>query len=290
MITATALTKTYGDVTAVDRLDLEVPAGQVLALLGPNGAGKSTTTEMMLGLAVPDAGTVTVAGRTPDEATRDGAVGAMLQNGALLPDVSVRNLLTLLRGIQAHPLPLDEVVERADIADLLRLNTSKLSGGQAQRVRFALALMADPEVLLLDEPTVGMDVETRRRFWDRMGRFADGGRTIVFATHYLDEADAFADRVVVLARGRVVADGTGAEIKQAAGGRTLAVTAAPDLLDRLIRLPGVRSGRAEGGRIHLACSDSDAAVRALVASDLPASDLEISTPRLEDAFVALTHA
>ena len=282
-ITLTGVTKTYGALVAVDALDLSVPVGQVLALLGPNGAGKSTATEMTLGLTRPDAGGVRVFGADPTTAMRRGDVGAMLQNGTLLWDVTVRRLLTLMHGLQAHPLPMDEVVERANLSSILTTNTNKLSGGQAQRVRFALAIMADPRLLILDEPTVGMDVDARRAFWATMADLATGGRTVVFATHYLDEADEFADRIVVLNRGRVVADGTGSQIKAIVGGRQIAFSG-PDRDYRF--LVGVVAHEHRGSRIVLTSTDSDATLRALLA-DPGVTDVEVRAASLEDAFVSL---
>ena len=282
-IQTSGLTKRYGPLTAVDSLDLVVPAGQVLALLGPNGAGKSTTTEMILGLAAPDAGTIGVFGTDPTTAVRRGDVGAMLQNGALLPDATVLTMLRTVHSLHTHPLALDDVIARAELRDVLRTPTGKLSGGQAQRVRFALAIMADPRLLLLDEPTVGMDVDTRRRFWASMSDFADDGRTVLFATHYLDEADEFADRIVVLNDGRIVADGTGTDIKATVGGRHVTF-AGPDR--DYSRLPGVLSAGSEHGRHVLVCNDSDLALRALLA-DESISGVEVTAPRLEDAFLAL---
>ena len=296
-IELTGLTKTFGDLTAVDHLDLTVPRGQMLALLGPNGAGKSTTTEMVLGLATPDSGTVRVGGTEPTLAAQEGRVGAMLQNGTLLEDVPVRLMLSLVAGVCAHPLPLDDVIERADVSLLLRKNTSRLSGGEAQRVRFALALLPDPEVILLDEPTVAMDVETRRRLWDRMRHVAAEGRTVLFATHYLEEADQEAGRVVVMDRGRIVADGTGSEIKARIGGRVITLTLRGDGTDAaepLARLAGVSAvDLLEDGRLRLATSDSDATLAALFAADGPATagtvrDVGVTTPSLEDAFLQLT--
>ena len=282
-ITLTGLTKTYGTLTAVDALDLSVPAGQIMALLGPNGAGKSTTTEMVLGLTKPDAGTVEVFGADPVGAMRRGDIGAMLQNGVLLWDVPVRRLLTLMHGLYAHPLPLDDVIERADLTSILKSNTNKLSGGQAQRVRFALAMMADPGLLILDEPTVGMDVDARRAFWATMDTLTAEGRTVVFATHYLDEADEFADRIVVLNDGRIVADGTGSQIKAVVGGRRIGFTGpARDYAG----LPGVAAQEQRGARIVLTSTDSDATLRTLLA-DPTVTDVEVSSPRLEDAFVSL---
>ncbi len=282
-ITLTGLTKTYGTLTAVDALDLTVPAGQIMALLGPNGAGKSTTTEMVLGLTKPDAGTVEVFGADPVSAMRRGDVGAMLQNGVLLWDVPVRRLLTLMHGLYAHPLSLDDVIDRADLTPILKSNTNKLSGGQAQRVRFALAMMADPGLLILDEPTVGMDVDARRAFWATMDTLTAEGRTVVFATHYLDEADEFADRIVVLNDGRIVADGTGSQIKAVVGGRRIGFTGpARDYAG----LPGVAAQEQRGARIVLTSTDSDATLRALLADDA-VRDVEVSAPSLEDAFVSL---
>lgn len=280
------LTKRFGSLTAVDQLDLTIPAGQILAFLGPNGAGKSTTTEMVLGLVKPDSGRVQVFGRSPKDAVRRGDVGAMLQNGTLLWDTSVRSLLSMMHGLHEHPLPLAEVIERADLGDILRTSTSKLSGGQAQRVRFALAIMPDPRLLILDEPTVGMDVDARRRFWSTMGDLTAGGRTIVFATHYLDEADEFADRIVVINRGRLAADGTGREIKAVVGGRHVMFTG-PNR--DWTSLPGVVSIEASAGRTTLNCSDADAALRALLTG--PEADaiteIEVTAPSLEDAFLSL---
>ena len=282
-ITASGLTKRYGPLTAVDALDLTVPTGQILAFLGPNGAGKSTTTEMVLGLTRPDAGSVEVFGADPVTAMRGGDVGAMLQNGTLLADTNVRSLIRLMHGLHPHPLPLDEVIERADLSPILKTSTNKLSGGQAQRVRFALAIMPDPRLLILDEPTVGMDVDARRRFWSTMDDLTLDDRTVVFATHYLGEADEFADRIVVINDGRIVADGTGAAIKAVVGGRRVSFTGpARDYA----ALPGVVSVDRQGDRVLLVCSESDATLRALLTDD-GVRDVEVTAPSLEDAFLEL---
>lgn len=282
-ITASGLTKRYGPLTAVDALDLTVPTGQILAFLGPNGAGKSTTTEMVLGLTRPDAGSVEVFGADPVTAMRGGDVGAMLQNGTLLADTNVRSLIRLMHGLHTHPLPLDEVIERADLSPILKTSTNKLSGGQAQRVRFALAIMPDPRLLILDEPTVGMDVDARRRFWSTMDDLTLDDRTVVFATHYLGEADEFADRIVVINDGRIVADGTGGAIKAVVGGRRVSFTGpARDYA----ALPGVVSVDRQGDRVLLVCSESDATLRALLTDD-GVRDVEVTAPSLEDAFLEL---
>lgn len=215
------LTKSYRSLTAVQDLDLRIEPGEIVAFLGPNGAGKSTTTEMITGITTPDRGSVRVFGRAPLEAVRSGRVGAMLQGGALLSDASVRQLLSLMHGLYPAPLSISEVIDRADLGTFLTTRTDKLSGGQAQRVRYALAIMPDPELLILDEPTVAMDVDVRRRFWASMRQFTADGKTVLFATHYLEEADDVADRIVVLAAGRLVADGTGTQIKSRVAGRTI---------------------------------------------------------------------
>ena len=285
-IQITGLHKRYGTVRAVDGLDLTVPEGQILALLGPNGAGKSTTTEMILGLTQPDSGEVRVFGDSPTAAVRRGVTGAMLQNGTLLYDISVRRLIAMMHGLHVNPLPIDEVIERANLGDILKSNTNKLSGGQAQRVRFALAIMGNPKLLLLDEPTVGFDVDARRRFWRNMTELTESGRTVVFATHYLDEADDYADRIVVLGDGKVIADGTGSEIKSVVGGRQIAFTGpARDWT----ALPGVLAAAAQGSRTTLTCSDADATLRALFTGEHATEirDVEVSAPSLEEAFLTL---
>jgi ABC-2 type transport system ATP-binding protein len=282
------LTKSYGPVRAVAGIDLDIVAGETVALLGPNGAGKSTTIDMLLGLARPDAGAVTVFGRTPDEAVRAGLIGAMLQSGGLISEVTVRELLVLAASLYPAPMPVDEVLERADLTELADRRTTKLSGGQTQRVRFALALVPDPELLVLDEPTAAMDVETRRRFWASMRQLAAAGRTVLFATHYLDEADEYADRIVLMAQGRVVADGPATAIKAVVGGRTIRATL-PGVPDGLLAaLPGVGAVERHGDAVRLTCTDSDLALRALLAGYQDARDIEVGGADLEDAFVALT--
>lgn len=288
-IELTGVRRRFGPVVAVDEVSLHVPRGQVMALLGPNGAGKSTVTEMVLGLQRPDAGTVSVLGHAPRTAVGAGLTGAMLQNGALLENVSAGRVLRLLHGLTAHPLPLDEVIERAGIGDFLRTRTERLSGGQAQRLRFALAIMGDPSLLILDEPTVAMDVETRHRFWASMRDLVADGRTVVFATHHLEEADAVADRIVLLAAGRVVADGTGAAVKASVGGREVSFTLTAAVTDAdLLALPGVVDVARSADRVRLRTGESDDVLQRLCLGRWPVTDIEVVAPRLEDAFLRLT--
>jgi ABC-2 type transport system ATP-binding protein len=280
------LTVRHGDVLAVDGLDLRIGRGETVALLGPNGAGKSTTVSAVLGLLRPAAGTVRVLGRAPADAVRAGGVGAMLQHGGLPGEARVGEVLHLVRRSYADPWPLDDLVATAGIGGLLRRDVDALSGGQRQRVLLALALAGQPPLLLLDEPTSAMDVEGRRAFWATMRELAARGTTVVFATHHLEEADAVADRVVVMAGGRVVADGPSAGIRSAVAGRTVRF-AAPDgaVFDRV---PGVIGVDRLGGTVALATADVEATLRALLADGVALTDLEVRGASLEDAVLSLT--
>jgi ABC-2 type transport system ATP-binding protein len=288
------LTKTFrspsGPVHAVRGIDVTVEAGETVALLGPNGAGKSTTIDLLLGLARLDAGSVAVFGRPPDEAVAAGAVGAMLQTGELIRDVSVRELVAMVAALYPRPLPVEQAIELTGIGPFAERRTQRLSGGETQRARFAIALVSDPELLVLDEPTVAMDVEGRRAFWATMHAFAARGKTVLFATHYLEEADAYADRVVLMAHGRVVADGPPTEIKGLVGTRTIRATLPAVEVTALCGLPGVSEAERRGEGIVLRCTDSDAAIRALLAAYPDACDIEIGGAGLEEAFLALTGA
>jgi ABC-2 type transport system ATP-binding protein len=275
-------------VRAVRGVDIAIEPGETVALLGPNGAGKSTTIDMLLGLARPDAGTVSLFGGTPEQAIAAGRVGAMLQTGALLRDLSVRELIAMMAALYPRPLDVDEVLDLTGLAATAAQRTEKLSGGQTQRVRFAVALVSNPDLLVLDEPTVAMDVEGRHGFWATMREFASRGKTIVFATHYLEEADDFADRAVLMARGRVVADGPTTEIKARVGSRTIRATLPGVEVDVLRALPGVAAAERRGDAVTLRCTDSDVAIRALLATEPAASDVEIAGAGLEEAFLQLT--
>ena len=277
-----------GPVRAVRGIDVSVRRGETVALLGPNGAGKSTTIDMILGLVRPDAGSVSVLGGPPRAAVHAGLIGAMLQTGALIRNLSVRELVAMAASLYPRPLAVDEVLERVGLADIAGQRTQKLSGGETQRVRFAIALVGDPQLLILDEPTVALDVEGRRAFWQAMRHLASEGRTLLFATHYLDEADANADRVVLLARGTVVADGATTEIKGRVGTRTIRATLPGVDVAALTALAGVHSADRHGEAVSLICDDSDRAIRALLARYDEARDIEIAGAGLEDAFLRLT--
>ncbi|WP_405535506.1 ABC transporter ATP-binding protein [Streptomyces sp. NBC_00075] len=289
------VTKSYGEVRAVDGLALTLRAGETVALLGPNGAGKSTTLDLLLGLKQPDSGTVRVLGRSPRDAIVGGHVGAMLQSGGLMDEVTVRELVTLACALHPRPFPVGEVLSRAGITQFADRKVNKLSGGQEQRVRFALATAGDSALIVLDEPTTGMDVTARQSFWATMREQADQGRTVLFATHYLEEADAIADRVLVLHRGRLLADGTAAEIKAKAGARRISfdlefVAESPAEEAALRSLPFLTSLDVSGQTVRIQSSDADATVHALYGLGLYPRNLEVAGLGLEQAFVTLTAA
>lgn len=283
------LHKSFGSVRAVNDLSLSVSAGEIVAFLGPNGAGKTTTIDMILGLSEPTSGNVEVFGGDPRIAVRAGRVGALLQTGGLLSSLRVIETMQWIASIRGTQSRIPDLLDRVGLASLARRKVGKCSGGEQQRLRFALALLADPDLLILDEPTTGMDVAYRREFWDAMRAEADQGRTIVFATHYLEEAQDFAQRIIVIGQGQLLADGPVAEVRALASGRTM--EASFDSLDdaklaKLRALPGVQDLVANGSRVTFRATDSDALLRRLL--DDGARDLIVQAPTLESAFLTLT--
>lgn len=287
-LVVTGVTKRFGTLTAVDNVSLTVPVGEIVALLGPNGAGKTTLLDMVLGFTEPASGSISVMGQAPRGAATSGAVGAVLQTRGLLDDLTASETLRMVASCHRHHLPIADVMERAGVTEFARTKVGKCSGGQVQRLRFALALLTDPQLLILDEPTAGMDASARRDFWHTMHAEAERGRTVVFATHYLQEADDYADRVILMRQGRVVADGTVAEM-----------TATQDRIVEALWLrtdvdPAVVAGQLniptwsrEGKRVRFTSADSDALARHLLTENL-ACDLEISRPSMESVFFELT--
>ncbi|WP_436955194.1 ABC transporter ATP-binding protein [Streptomyces sp. SudanB182_2057] len=285
------VTKTYGSVRAVDGLSLRLYPGETVALLGPNGAGKSTTLDLLLGLRQPDSGSVGLFGTSPREAVVAGRVGAMLQSGGLMEGVTVAELVGLACSLHPRPYPAADVLARAGLTRIADRKAGKLSGGQTQRVRFALATVGDSDLIVLDEPTTGMDVSARQAFWATMREQADQGRTVLFATHYLEEADAVADRVLVLHRGRLLADGTAAGIKARAGARRVSFDLTGDIDARALgALPSVTRIDVSGRTVRIRSADADATVHALYGLGLHPRNLEVAGLGLEEAFVALTAA
>ncbi len=279
--------KSFGHVHAVRGVDLRLETGEIIALLGPNGAGKTSTIDMLLGLSQPDSGTVSVFGMSPRQAIARGLVSAVMQTGGLLADLTVAETAQYTASLFAAAEPIGEVLRRAGIAELADRKVGKCSGGEKQRLRFAMALLSDPELLVLDEPTTGMDVEGRRGFWAAIRQDAEQGRTILFATHYLEEADAYADRIILLRHGEVVADGTSAQIKSLVAGRTVRATLPGARQAELAALPGATSAEVRGDTVLIQASDSDAVARHLLTAT-PARDLEITSGGIEEAFMALT--
>ena len=281
------VSKTFGAVQAVRDLDLDIQPGEVVAFLGPNGAGKTTTIDMVLGLSEPTTGEVSVLGLRPRQAIARGLVSAVMQTGGLLKDVTVRETVAYTASLFAQTRGVDEVLADAGITGLADRKVGKCSGGEQQRLRFAMALLSDPALLLLDEPTTGMDVEGRRTFWSAIRADAARGRTVLFATHYLEEADQYADRIVLISRGQVVADGSGAEIKALASGRTVRATLPGVDTAPLAALGGVDAVEVRGDSVIVHAKDSDAVARYLL-TETAARDVEITAKGIEEAFLSLT--
>ncbi|WP_328669860.1 ABC transporter ATP-binding protein [Streptomyces sp. NBC_00322] len=283
--------KSYGTVRAVADLSLTLHPGETVALLGPNGAGKSSTLDLLLGLRPADTGSVRLFGTSPQRAVAAGRVGAMLQSGGLMEEVRVRELVKLACALHPRPYPLDQVLAQAGIGQIADRMVNKLSGGQEQRVRFALATAGANDLIVLDEPTTGMDVQARHSFWATMREQTEQGRTVLFATHYLEEADAIADRVLVLHRGRLLADGTAAEIKAKAGARRISFDLEGPLDEAALRrLPFLSTFSLSGRTVRMQSHDADATVHALYGLGVYPRNLEVAGLGLEQAFVAITEA
>ncbi|TYR20180.1 ABC transporter ATP-binding protein [Corynebacterium urealyticum] len=290
-IEATGVSKTFHPrssrpVHALKNANLTVQPGEIIALLGTNGAGKTTLLDLILGLTTPTAGTVTVMGLSPTQAVYKQHIGALMQTGGLLNELTVKDTVEMIAATFPKHLPLNEVITQANLEPIYTRRVGKCSGGEQQRLRFALAILGNPEILILDEPTAGMDAGARRRFWDSMTHQAQQGRTIIFATHYLEEAEHFAQRIVLMKNGEIIADGTTAELRNMTAGRVVSAEFPGELPD-LTRLPGVTGSDVTGNRLSMTTEDSDALARYLL-THTEARDLSISSHTLEDTFLALT--
>jgi ABC-2 type transport system ATP-binding protein len=279
--------KRYGAVQALDGIDLEVHAGETLALLGANGAGKSTAIALLLGLERADAGEAAVLGAAPGALAARRGIGVMLQSAGIPENILVRELLALTRSYYAAPRSTGECVALAGLDGLLDRRYGRLSGGQQRRVQFALAICGDPRLLFLDEPTTGLDIEARQLLWDAIRRLVAAGTGVLLTTHYLEEAEALAQRVVVLNRGRIAAAGTMHEVRALVGQRRIRCLSALDVA-RIATWPGVRSARRDDVRIELVADHAEDVVRRLLAEDLAVSELEVQRAGLADAFLAIT--
>ncbi len=282
------VSKHYGSLKAVDGLSLELFRGETVALLGPHGAGKSTSLDMLLALRKPTAGKIQMFGQDPYHAVKSGSVGAMLQSGGLMPEVTVGELVTLVAGLHPRPVPVPTTLRRAGIADIAGQRVDRLSGGQTQRVRFALAIAGECDLIVLDEPTTAMDVETRRRFWASMKEEVAEGKTLLFATHYLEEADQAADRILVINRGRLLADGTPEDIKKRAGAKRMSFRLPGANEAALLGLPGVVSLETRHDLVHIQTEDSDATLYAILDAGHRPTEIEVGSLGLEQAFLAIT--
>ncbi|MGQ3383505.1 ABC transporter ATP-binding protein [Glutamicibacter sp. TV12E] len=276
-------------VEAVKGIDLKIQAGQIVAFLGPNGAGKTTTVDMILGLTQPTGGSVEILGLDPRQAILAGRVSAVLQTGGLLRDMTVKETVSVIAHMHEKADRIGQVMERTGLDKIAKRRVGKCSGGEQQRIKFALALLPDPDVLILDEPTAGMDVMARRDFWATMRAEATDGRTIIFATHYLEEAQNFAERTILMSQGRIVADGATEELRKLISGRTVSASfPSPEHADRAAAFgDSVQVAERNGLRVAFHSADSDRFAAALL-TEYQGYDLEISSPSLEDAFIQLT--
>jgi ABC-2 type transport system ATP-binding protein len=281
------LKKSYGNVMALNDLNLEIRRGELLALLGPNGAGKTTLVRLLLGSARPDAGSVSVFGIDPYLGQAQSRVGAMLQVGRVPETLKVREHIDLFSSYYPKPLQVQETLAIAGLAEIKDRPYGELSGGQKQRVLFGIAICGDPDLLFLDEPTVGLDVEARRLMWSQIRTLIARGKTVLLTTHYLNEADALADRILVLNNGAVIAEGSPAEIKARAMGKQIRCTSRLSL-DEVRQIPGVLSASADRNAFELQVNAAEPVVRELLQRDAWLADLEVINAGLEEAFLALT--
>jgi ABC-2 type transport system ATP-binding protein len=281
------VSKNYGEVRALRNVNFAVRAGQVVALLGPNGAGKTTVVKLLLGLMQPNSGKTRVFGGDPTNPQNRMRTGAMLQVGRVPETLRVREHIDLFSCYYPNPMPLEEVLAAAGLEKLRDRKFGDLSGGQRQRTLFALAICGDPDLLFLDEPTVGLDVEARRALWEEIRRLVERGKTVLLTTHYLQEADALADRIAVINQGEIIAEGTPAEIKAQTGGKRIRCITALSVAS-LLQIPGVTDAKQDREAVEIHTGEAEPVVRALLARDPSLSGLEITSAGLEEAFLALT--
>ncbi|TMF87340.1 MAG: ABC transporter ATP-binding protein [Chloroflexi bacterium] len=285
----TGASKRYGDVLAVDNVTLAINAGELVAMLGPNGAGKTTSIHLMLGLRNPTAGKVRLFGLDPKDLKARSRIGVMLQESGVPGMLRVEELVRLFCSYYPRPLPVVQAIAMAGLEEKATTLVKDLSGGQHQRLYLALALCGDPEVLFLDEPTVGMDVEGRRRFLQEIGDLGARGRTIVLTTHYLEEADQLAQRVIVIDRGHVIADSSPAQIKARVAGKRITFTTTQQTDENMLAGLPLNSQQVDDHRVRLLTNEPEAVLRELFRRGVEMRDLEVSGADLEEAFVAMTH-
>jgi ABC-2 type transport system ATP-binding protein len=281
------VTKKYGDITALDGLSLELRRGEIVALLGPNGAGKSTAVRLLLGLSAATSGTARIFGGDPREAATRVRIGAMLQVASVPKTLKVKEHIDLFRSYYPKPLSMAEIVRIAQLEGIENRLYQELSGGQRQRLLFGLAMCGDPEIVFLDEPTVGLDIEARRGLWEQIRSLAARGKTVLMTTHYLEEADALAHRIIVINKGKVVSEGTPAEIKCRTASRKIRCCTSLSTA-QIWALPGVVDVQQSGGMTCVTAGHAEGVLRKMLHYDTELSQLEVVSPGLEDAFLALT--
>jgi ABC-2 type transport system ATP-binding protein len=282
-----AVTRNYGEVRALRNVNFTVRAGQVVALLGPNGAGKTTAVKLLLGLLQPTSGKARVFGGDPTNPQNRMRTGAMLQVGRVPETLRVGEHIDLFSSYYPNPLPIEDVLAAAGLEKLRDRKFGDLSGGQRQRTLFALAICGNPDLLFLDEPTVGLDVEARRALWEEIRRLVARGKTVLLTTHYLEEADALADRITVINQGSIIAEGTPSEIKAQTSGKRIRCITTLDLAN-LMKISGVTGARQDREAVEIHAREAEPVVRELLARDASLSGLEITSAGLEEAFLALT--
>jgi ABC-2 type transport system ATP-binding protein len=284
-------------VIALEELSLTLRRGEVVALLGPNGAGKSTAVKLLMGLSSPTSGTVSIFGADPRDHAARLRTGVMLQVGRAPEMLRVREHIKLFRGYYLNPMAYDDIIRAAGLEGIESRLFGQLSGGQKQRVLFALALAGDPDLIFLDEPTVGLDIKSRRAMWEEIKKLAARGKTVLLTTHYLEEADSLAQRIVVIDKGHIVCEGTPAEVKSLGSAtpgslksRNIKIIrcATAVATETLLNIPGVTSATSSGGMTTVMTSQPESTLRELLALDLSLHSIDVQSPKLEDAFLALT--
>jgi len=281
------VTKNFDQIRALHKVDLSVPAGELVALLGPNGAGKTTAVKLLLGLTRPTSGSVRVPGGNPVQAEVRMSIGVMMQVAKVPETLRVREHIDLFSSYYPSPLPLEETLAIANLRDIKDRIFGELSGGQKQRLLFALAVCGNPDLLILDEPTVGLDVESRRLLWDQIRKLVADGKTVLLTTHYLEEADALADRIVVINHGEIAAEGSPTEIKSRASGRRIRCRTRLSVAT-VASLPGVLDVQTDREYLDIRVTEAEPVLRELLLRDSTVSGIEVTSAGLEDAFLALT--
>jgi len=279
------VSKTFKHKKAVNNVSFHVEKGQIVALLGPNGAGKTTTISMMLGLKDPSEGSVSIFGKSPKHRDVRNRFGAMLQEVSVIDSISVGEAIDLFRSYYTNPVAKDTLLQLSNLESEKKQRCEKLSGGQKRRLNFALALAGNPDLLFLDEPTVGMDITSRKAFWETIRRLASEGKTIILTTHYLEEADALSDRILLFANGKIIADGTPEEMKATISQKTISFYAKEKIpTDLLKELPHVKAVQFHEQRVILTTDDTDATLQAIYQKSLPITDVSVERGSLDEAF------